>query len=84
LWSAEAKEIEILVLRQDLAVLCRQHPRPRLQPPDRALLAALSLLLPRPRWSVFWCSPRRYCAGTGAWFADTDLPQRPHGTASAP
>jgi putative transposase len=55
--SAEAKEIEILVLRQVLAVLRRQHPRARLQPADRALLAALSRLLPRPRWSVFLVQP---------------------------
>jgi putative transposase len=56
-WSAEAKEIEILVLRHELAVLRRQHPRPRLQPTDRVLLAALSRLLPRARWSVFLVQP---------------------------
>jgi hypothetical protein len=55
--SAQAKEIEILVLRHELAVLRRQHPRPRLQPKDRALLAALSRLLPRARWSVFLVQP---------------------------
>src|SRR6266498_3256903 len=55
--SADAKEIEILVLRHELAVLRRQHPRPRLQPTDRALLAALSRLLPRARWSVFLVQP---------------------------
>jgi putative transposase len=55
--SAEAKEVEILVLRHELAVLHRQPPRPRLQPTDRALLAALSRLLPRARWSVFLVQP---------------------------
>jgi putative transposase len=55
--SADAKEVEILVLRHQLAVLRRQHPRPRLQPQDRALLAALSRLLPRRRWSSFVVTP---------------------------
>ena len=55
--SAEAKEVEILVLRHELAVLRRHHPRPRLQPKDRALLAALSRHLPRVRWSEFLVKP---------------------------
>jgi len=55
--SADAKEVEILVLRHQLAVLRRQHPRPRLQPQDRVLLAALSRLLPRRRWSIFVVTP---------------------------
>jgi putative transposase len=55
--SAEAKQVEILVVRHELAVLRRQHPRPRLQPTDRALLAAVSRLLPRSRWSVFVVRP---------------------------
>jgi hypothetical protein len=38
-------------------VLRRQHPQARLQPADRALLAAFSRLLPRPRWSVFLVQP---------------------------
>src|SRR4029453_128000 len=37
--------------------LRRQHPRPRLQPADRALLAALSRLLPRAHWSEFLVRP---------------------------
>jgi putative transposase len=55
--SPAAKEVEILVLRHELAVLRRQHPRPRLQPKDRALLAALSRHLPRACWSVFLVKP---------------------------
>jgi putative transposase len=38
-------------------VLRRQQPRPGLQPKGRALLAALSRLLPRARWSVFVVRP---------------------------
>jgi transposase len=52
-----ANEVEILVLRHELAVLRRQHPRPRLQSKDRALLAALSRHVPRVRWSVFLVKP---------------------------
>ena len=47
--SDTAKEIEILVLRHQLAVLRRRTPRPRISWTDRALIAALTRLLPTHR-----------------------------------
>jgi putative transposase len=44
--SEFAKDIELLVLRHQLALLGRQQRRPLLRPTDRALLAALARLLP--------------------------------------
>jgi putative transposase len=55
--SGRAKELEILVLRHELAILRRQTRRPHLTPADRALLAALSQALPRPSWLSFPVKP---------------------------
>ncbi|PZF99691.1 integrase core domain-containing protein [Micromonospora deserti] len=52
-----ARDVEILVLRHQVAVLRRQVHRPDLEPADRVVLVVLSRLLPRSRWSTFFVTP---------------------------
>jgi putative transposase len=55
--SADAKDVEIAVLRHQLLVLRRQVARPRYTPSDRMILATLAKLLPRDRWPIFLVTP---------------------------
>jgi putative transposase len=60
--SEDFKELEIVVLRHEVAVLRRQVNRPDLRPADRFFLAAAARVLPRSRWSVFFITPQTVLA----------------------
>lgn len=55
--DGRGREVEILVLRHQVKVLCRKAGRPKLRRMDRMLLAAAARMLPRQRWESFLVTP---------------------------
>jgi putative transposase len=55
--SQRSKELEILLLRHELAILRREKPRPRLTDSDRLLLTALARVLPAELRPLFLVTP---------------------------
>jgi hypothetical protein len=55
--TPDEKDVEIAVLRHQLAVLRPQVARPRFSPTDRVVLARVARLLSRERWATFLVRP---------------------------
>jgi putative transposase len=70
--SENAKDIEIAVLRHQMAILRRQVKRAAFKTSDREVLARLSRLLPRRLWGSFRSGPTPLCAGIETGAAEMD------------
>jgi hypothetical protein len=66
--TADANDVEIAVLRHQLAVLRRQVVRPRYTQADRVVLATLAKLLPRERWRIFLVTPSTLLRWHANWW----------------
>ena len=55
--SGRSKDLEIIVLRHQLAVLGRRNARPVITDDDRSLLSAIAQALPRPRRTGWLVTP---------------------------
>jgi hypothetical protein len=71
---AGERDLEIIVLRQQLAILRRGGKRPQYTTLDKALLAAANRPLPAERARPFRSAGRRFTAGTERCSAASGLP----------
>jgi hypothetical protein len=74
------KDAELLMVRHEVQVLRRQVTRPRVDWADRAVLAGLARLLPRPSWNRLFVRPEsllRWHQDLGPTPLELPAPERP-------